>query len=539
MEFTTLSNVAALLPWAGLALAVVPLVWFAVRRFTPRRLERMVSTEVGYSTVVDALSDGVLIYGEDGCIKACNPAAGAMLGRHPHDLIGARSFGTDWKVKDEAGHEVTEDNHPIHQVLHAGRSHVRAILKVESPDGRSRWIRSSVKGLAPSPQFGTGAAMAKLRDVTDQLREEQALKEAERTFRNLFERSPNAASITRAADGLVIEVNEAWCQLFGWTREEALGRTVFDLGIWFRPEDRTTLLESLDQAQVLNAWPFATARKDGSGLHTSLGLASLQLNGEGCLMAVLQDHTQVRASEQAQHKVEKAESLGLMAAGLSHDFNNLFQSLMTSLELAHSQSDSSGRPFLDRAMTSLDRASNLSRRLMEFSGGSFTHLGRVSINALLRDLADSHSKQGQPPIQSSLAPELPEILADRDQIVRVLSILLENAAEAMGSSTGTVTVASELVSVVSPAERRSGLWMMEAPDGPLVRVSVSDTAGGVSRDTLDHLFDPFYSTKALGRGLGLSAALGLIRGHQGGLQVINVSGEGMTFHIYLPVERRA
>jgi signal transduction histidine kinase len=81
--------------------------------------------------------------------------------------------------------------------------------------------------------------------------------------------------------------------------------------------------------------------------------------------------------------------------------------------------------------------------------------------------------------------------------------------------------------------------MMEAPDGPLVRVSVSDTAGGVSRDTLDHLFDPFYSTKALGRGLGLSAALGLIRGHQGGLQVINVSGEGMTFHIYLPVERRA
>jgi signal transduction histidine kinase len=255
-------------------------------------------------------------------------------------------------------------------------------------------------------------------------------------------------------------------------------------------------------------------------------------------MVVLQDHTQIRESEQSQCKAEKAASLGLMAAGLSHDFNYVFQSLLTSLELVHSQSDHSGRHFLDRAMTSLERASNMSRRLMEFSGGSFTHLDRLSLNSLIQEWVGTFQK-GRPHLRLLLAPDLVEIKADRDQIRRVLSILIENADEAMGSGGGTVTVTTEQIPEVTLAERRRGLWMLEAPKGPWVRLSVSDSAGGVTRDQLDHLFDPFFSTRALGRGLGLPAALGLIRGHQAGLQVINDPGKGMTFRIYLPIERSA
>jgi two-component system, cell cycle sensor histidine kinase and response regulator CckA len=392
-----------------------------------------------------------------------------------------------------------------------------------------------VMAMPPGRAMDGAVVVAKIRDITSQRQEAQALKAAEQTFRDLFERAPNGVSITRARDGLVIEANEAWCRLFGLTREEAIGHTLYDLGIWLKPEDRQTLLESLNQGQVIHAWPFSTRRRDGTGLEVGLGLAEVTLNGEDCLLAVLQDHSELRQVETDQRKLEKAESLGLMAAGISHDFNNLFQSLLTSLELAHSRSDHAGRHFLDRAMTSLERASNVSRRLMEFSGGSFTHPEAVSMNTLIEEVAATQTAQGAGVrLHLSLAEELPLVSVDRKQLCRVLEVLMENAVEAMGSQPGSVTLGSELLPGLQAEERQSGHWAVDAPDGPLVRVSVRDSAGGVDRSLLGQLFDPYFSTKAPGRGLGLSAASGLLRGNRAGLQVVNQPGEGLTVHIYLP-----
>lgn len=528
-----------LLSWGGVALVVVILGWALIDRFLVRRQGRVVPGQAGYSAVVDAISDGVLVYGEDGCVRACNPAAGAILERNPSDLIGAQAIEPGWKVEDETGRPLTQEDHPITKVIRARQDQIRSVLRIVSPDGRSRWIRSSVSAMPPSREFGEVAALAKIRDITAERLEVQALKEAEQNFRNLFERSPNGVSITRAQDGLVLEANEAWCRLFGLIREDALGHTLSDLGIWLKPEDRQALLEATGQGQVIHAWPFTTTRKDGSSLHASLGLAPLSLNGEDCLLAVLEDHTERRQIETDQRKIEKAESLGLMAAGIAHDFNNLFQSLLTSLELAHSHSDQAGRPFLDRALASLERASGVSRRLMEFSGGSFTQPEVLSINPLVQGVVAALAKEAGINPRLKLATGLPPIRADRKQVCRVIEVLMENAMEAMGPGRGAVTLSSEQVPDLPPEARKQGHWVVDAPAGPLVRVSVSDSAGGVHRDHLEQLFDPYFSTKAPGRGLGLPAALGLLRGNRAGLQVMNQQGEGLTVHVYFPVESQA
>jgi CheY-like chemotaxis protein len=139
----------------------------------------------------------------------------------------------------------------------------------------------------------------------------------------------------------------------------------------------------------------------------------------------------------------------------------------------------------------------------------------------------------------ALDPTLPDVIADPQQIRQILGILIENAVESIGPDGGTVTVTSEHWPDLPEEEVAQGLWEGGIPTGPLVRLSVSDTGGGVGPAVMTRLFDPFFSTKALGRGLGLSSALGLIRGNHAGLQVLNRPGEGMTFRIHFAVERRA
>ncbi len=535
MTLETLSDALGWWPVLALVLGAAGLTWWVAQRSTQRALDRPVAAHTGCHELMDALSDGMLIYGSDGRITACNAAAGFLLGHPRETLVGQQGFGIGCHLEDASGAPVSEAQHPVMEAFRGKGGPLRDTFQLRSADGQRRWVRSTVVPVALEP--GSRAVVARLRDITDQQLDRQARREAEETFQNLFSRSPNAVSLTRPADGLVIDVNDAWCRLFEWSREEAIGRTLLDLGIWLRPEDRTLIVESFERAPDLQALPFTTQRKDGTRLHLSLALANIQVRGEVCLMAVLQDHTQAREEEAVQHRLEKAESLGQMAAGISHDFNNLFQSLLASLELAHAQSDGPARRLLDRAMVSLEQATDLSQRLMEFSGGSFTRMEPLSLSQVMQELAEHPRFQGHLGFQMNLSPGVSEVMGDGNQIRRVLGILLENAAEACEAKAGTVTLSACPLDGVGHEERRQPRWVIPAPEGPVVLVSVRDTGGGVDSDVLAHMFEPFFSTKALGRGLGLPAVLGLVRGNQGGLRVVNQPGEGLTVQVYLPIRR--
>ena len=535
MPLETASDALGWWPVLALAVGTLGLAWWVARRSTQRALDRPIAAQLGCRELMDAMSDGMLIYGADGRIEACNAAAGSLLGYGQEALVGQATFGAGCHLEDPLGTPIPEARHPVTEAFCAAGGPQRDTFQLRSADGQRRWIRSTV--VPVSLASGARAVVARLRDVTEQQQDRRTRHEAEATFQNLFSRSPNAVSLTRQADGLVIDVNEAWCRLFERDREDAVGRTLLDLGIWLRPEDRMKLVAAFQRAPDLHALPFTTRRKDGTSLHLSLALATIQLRGEDCFLAVLQDLSMAREEAAVQHRLEKAESLGQMAAGISHDFNNLFQSLLASLELAHAQSEGPARRLLDRAMVSLEQATDLSQRLMEFSGGSFTRMEPLSLSQVMQELAEHPRFQGHLGFQLDLSPGGSEVMGDGNQIRRVLGILLENAAEACEAKGGIVTLSARPLHVVSPEDRRQHLWIIPAPEGPVVLVSVSDTGGGVDPDVLAHMFEPFFSTKALGRGLGLPAVLGLVRGNQGGLCVVNKPGEGMKVEVYLPARR--
>ncbi|HLP31058.1 MAG TPA: response regulator, partial [Geothrix sp.] len=259
------------------------------------------------------------------------------------------------------------------------------------------------------------------------------------------------------------------------------------------------------------------------------------------LIGTHSDLTDRRTAEAALRDAHKAESLGLMAAGIAHDFNNLFQSLLGNLELAHLRADLPGRQVIDRARNALDKASGLSRRLLDFSGGSFTRLETLSVNALIRGALEASSPRETALIHLELDAGIPEVVADSQQMRQVVEILLENALEALaasGAPEGTVTLATAWLPELPDSERALGRWMGETAPGPMVRISVADTGGGAGPGVMERLFDPFFSTKGLGRGLGLPSALGLIRGNRAALQVVDQPGAGMSFRVYLPADRR-
>jgi PAS domain S-box-containing protein len=411
----------------AVSLLVFLVLWSMARaerraeRLAAERLDQLISSEARYAAVIDSLSEGLLVYGEDGRIRACNPAAVAILGMTERELIGSSAAEPGWKTVDETGTPLPPENHPVALALKTRAPQIRATLGLTSPAGHFRWLHCTVTPILGTAEARNFSVAVTILDVTDTRLAERARREA----------------------------------------ESALG------------------------------------------------------------------------------EAQKAESLGLMAGGLAHDFNNLFQALLGNLELAQARADAVGRQHLDRAKAALDKASGLSRRLMDFSGGSFTHLQPMAINPLILEVAASRRPAEESAFRFELAAHLPEVLGDSRQIRQILEILIENAVEAIGGTGGAVILTSERITDLSLEERARGQWAGDVPQGPLVRISISDTGGGAGPEVMKRLFDPFFSTKAIGRGLGLPSALGLIRGNRAGVQVVDRPGDGMDFRIYLSTERRA
>ncbi len=235
---------------------------------------------------------------------------------------------------------------------------------------------------------------------------------------------------------------------------------------------------------------------------------------------------------------QKLESLGVMAGGIAHDFNNLLMAMLANLELAmHVQaSDSPARPFLERSLQANRRAADLVRQMLAFSGrGAFdvkdldlnevveenVHLFRVGLSRTIT-------------LNLNLTAGLPHTHADPGQVQQVVMNLITNASEAIGHYPGTVSIATGVLDADAAYLVASRLDEKPAP-GRYVFVEVEDTGSGMDQDTLSRLFDPFFTTKFTGRGLGMSAVLGIVRGHHGALRIDSSPGLGTSIRILFPV----
>jgi PAS domain S-box-containing protein len=274
-------------------------------------------------------------------------------------------------------------------------------------------------------------------------------------------------------------------------------------------------------------WPGATT--------LSLQLAAALL--DGVLSRARADNRQ-RAIQRRLQDAQKLESLGVLAEGIAHDFNNLLTAILghASLLRAEYGEFTAMAGSLDQIEAASRRAADLCRQMLAYAGrGRFT-LRAVDVNRLIGEMRGLLRGTVQTPSELvlSLAPTLPPILADDEQIRQLIVNLVVNASEALEGSAGTVTIRTT-VGYYTAQELSETVFSPQIPEGRYVSVIVSDTGEGMTPETTARVFDPFFSTKFVGRGLGLAALVGIVRAHQGALRVHSRQGIGSTFELLLPV----
>lgn len=264
------------------------------------------------------------------------------------------------------------------------------------------------------------------------------------------------------------------------------------------------------------------------------------------IIGVARDITeQVRAEEdrrqlefQVRH-TQKLESLGVLAGGIAHDFNNLLASIQINAEIL--QADYHENPEtlhnIDSILQATHHAAALCRQMLTYAGKNQVALQKVDLNALTREFAKllvaSVSKKAR--LEYHFAKELPMIEADTAQIQQIIVNLITNAAEALDGQPGKVTISTG-VKNCSDNDLRNPYIHDPLPSGKYVFFEAADTGMGMDELTLERIFEPFFSTKFTGRGLGLSAVLGIVRGHKGSIQVQSQLGKGTTIRVYFPAQ---
>src|SRR5262245_48520687 len=243
------------------------------------------------------------------------------------------------------------------------------------------------------------------------------------------------------------------------------------------------------------------------------------------------------AMERKLVETQKLESLGVLAGGIAHDFNNLLVSVLgnASLALGELPPDAPVRPRLERIETAARRGSDLTRQMLAYAGRGGMEPERVQVNDLLAEMQDllAVSVSKTVTMRYEPAPDLPLIEADPTQVRQVVMNLLVNASEAIGNADGTVTLRTAALDL-DAADLEDVRCSPGAVPGPYVLIEVSDTGCGMDAATEQKVFDPFFSTKFAGRGLGLATVIGIVRRHRGALAVTTAPGRGTTFRVFLP-----
>jgi PAS domain S-box-containing protein len=385
-----------------------------------------------------------------------------------------------------------------------------------------------------------------VRDVAARDLAERALLASENRYRSLIE-TTGTALIGIGANGAVFEWNREAERVYGCTRPDALGRDFYRT---FLPEAvRTTVRR--DVARVMSGEStssFESAVRSNDGAERVLIWSITRLMGvAGDSLGVIasgQDITELKRLEAERRELEakvqhaqKLESLGVLAGGIAHDFNNLLVGILgnASLALMDLPDDSPLRELVADIETTALRAADLTKQMLAYSGKGRFLVNSVDLNALVREMAQLLqtviSKRAA--LRFDFESDLPPIEADATQLRQIVMNLITNASDAIGGDDGVITLRTG----VRDATRdylKSSYVDDELPAGRYAFIEVEDTGCGMDAETLARIFDPFFSTKFTGRGLGLAATLGIVRGHRGTIKVRSEPRGGTTFTILLP-----
>ena len=378
-------------------------------------------------------------------------------------------------------------------------------------------------------------------DITEQRRAQEALRKAERE-KDLILSSVAEHVLFQDTAHRILWANRAAAESVGTTPDQLVGRLCYT--VW-HPRTEPCLDCPVHKALETGEAGIAELRSEDGCYWLIKGYPIRDADGNVTgVVEVTLDITARRRAEEERRRLEarvrdaqKLESLGVLAGGIAHDFNNLLVGILGNAGLAHLEMppDSPLRKYCDQIEKAALRARDLTNQLLAFAGKGKFQIGAANLSDLVRDTADllRVSIPRRVTLDLHLAPDLSPILADATQIRQVVMNLLTNASEAVGDPPGTITLVTG--SVHADRQYLAGAFVDEdLPEGDYVFLDVSDTGCGMDAETQAKIFDPFFSTKFSGRGLGLAAVLGIVRGHRGAIRVYSEPGHGTTVKVLFP-----
>ena len=386
----------------------------------------------------------------------------------------------------------------------------------------------------------TGVASL-VQDVTERKRAEEALRETNELFALFMRHSPIYTFIksVTSTESRVLRASDNYQQMVGLSGIDMVGKTMEDLF----PADLAVKITADDWAVVTSGEVLKVDEDFNGRNYTSIKFPITQ-GGKTLLAGYTIDITDLKQAQLEREQItrkmleaQKLESLGVLAGGIAHDFNNLLTGIIgyTSLASMDLPPGSPVHTYLEPISKASARAAHLCKQMLAYSGKGRFVVQRLDLGHLVEETTQmlqlSISKKAV--LRFHLEKGLPPIEADATQIHQVVMNLVINASEAIGDRSGVISISTGLTRV-DRDYLHGTLMAPELPEGEYVFLEVADNGCGMSPETQARIFDPFFTTKFTGRGLGLAAVLGIVRGHKGALKVTSELGHGTTFKLLFP-----
>jgi PAS domain S-box-containing protein len=471
-------------------------------------------------------ADCLLIVEKGGRVSWCDSTATDLFGLEEGSVVGWDLPQNAGLYRADAADWLRFEDFPIDRIL-AGESidGVEIRVRSERTNGADLWLSVAAEPITAWEMGDVGAVLIFCHDVTGSKNALRGLEDAHAALQALVQASP-LPILALEPDGRVSFWNRAAETLFGWTAAEVLGKSLPFVEEGSR--DESCLMRAEDLAgEIVRNREIRRRRKDGSMLDLTVSRAPI-LDRHGAIsgtICVYSDITQRKQMEERLRQSAKMESLGILAGGIAHDFNNLLTSILghTSLALEDAIPDSYQARALTNVLESVDRAVRLTNEMLAYARQSSFRPEPLNLCGLIQEMAPQLRSilTQRIALKLELEKDVPPVQADGDQLRHVIRNLVMNAKEAIAEE-GTVVICAG-------AEQSDG-------EGPKVFLEVQDTGCGMGGDTRERMFDPFFSTKFTGRGLGLAAVLGITQRHGGTITVESAPSEGTSIRLCLPAK---
>jgi PAS domain S-box-containing protein len=486
----------------------------------PRNTWEIKQSEELYRLLVEYASEAILVIQKEK-IRYVNKKTAEITGYSKKEL-SSRSF-TDFIHPDDRKLVPTDKF-----IMGGSKTATESFTcRIIDKTGQTRWLEAKLLG---TKWGGECTTLCFLIDITERKAAEEDLRISETNYRQLVEYAPAGIYEVDVTTGKFISVNDVMCEYSGYSKEEFLNITLFDV---LKEDSLQKVIERVDKMKRGEPVPalaeYEIITKDNRKLWIMINTKLEYENGKPVkATTVAHNITEKKEMEHEILKAQKLESLGVLAGGIGHDFNNLLSGIMGNISLAKLEAERGENIMesLDEALRVSAKASALTRQLLVFSKGGAPVKKAASISEVLRESAAFTLRGSKIKCKFKISKELWPVKVDVGQFSQVIHNLVLNAMQAM-SGGGELRLEAKNIYL----EKKLKLPL--AP-GRYVVIKIQDQGKGIAQDYMPQIFDPYFTTKSKGSGLGLTISYTTIKRHDGHITVESELGKGTTFKIHLP-----